>query len=214
MARGSLARSESLFAFFHDSVEAAVERRGKPVSEGSVYYLTSLLVERGRVRPEDVRPDGPTLAELHLAAMSAPPARAVATYREIGDRTLYMTGFFRRSLTRRLVSVDYYRDMGAAAYRRLAGLLRLPGGEGGLDDVFGELGRQFALCSDLLQEVRDDLRAEEAASEAEILRLYEEWLETGSARVAARLRELGVIPMKGSASGGWTGRGREDVDPA
>ena len=214
MARGSVARSEDLFAFFHDSVEAAVERRGKPVSEGSVFYLTTLLVDRGRIRPEDARADGPTLAELHLNAMSGGPARAVAAYREIGDRTLYTTGFFRRSLARRLVSVDYYRQMGAAAYQRLASLLRIPGAAGGLDDVFGELGRQFTLCSDLLQEVRDDLRAEEVSSEAEILRLYEEWLETGSARVAARLRELGVIPMRGDPPAWGGGLGGDDLDPA
>ena len=83
--------------------------------------------------------------------------------------------------------------MGAAAYDQLASLLRMPGGIGGLDAVYTELAGQFSVCSEVLQTVRDALRAH---THSDILRLYEEWIATANPRAAERLKELGVVPMR------------------
>jgi hippurate hydrolase len=66
-----------------------------------------------------------------------------------------------------------------------------------MDAIFGELGRCFRLCSDLLQEVRSSVRAQtDDASDAAVLALYEEWLATGSRAAAERLKALGVVPLR------------------
>lgn len=192
MSRGAVATADNLFDFFHTSLGETASRRRADVSEEGLLYLTQLLVERGRANPERREPD--TLAELYAAAQRGGPAERVHRWRELADRALYVTGFFRQSLSRGLVSLDYYVEMGSAAYQRLARLVGGGRGEGrGLDDVWAELGERFEDASDLLQEVQESLSSQEPRSDAELVRLYEAWLRTGSPRLEARLIELGVL---------------------
>jgi len=44
----------------------------------------------------------------------------VRTLKEVGDTSLYVAGFFAKSLTRSLVDVDYYVGLGQSAYAQLA----------------------------------------------------------------------------------------------
>lgn len=195
--RAPLTTSANLFDFFHDKVDTAVHARRTEVSEEGVFYLSNLLVERGRC-PADAAPD--TLAELHIAARGAGPVGAIRAWRELGDSALHTSGFFRGSLARRLVSLDYYLEMGASAYARLARLLRASGGRGGegghkaFDAVFEELATTFADCSEVLSDVRTAVRAEGDDCQPEaIVELYEEWLATGNAAAARRLGQLGLL---------------------
>lgn len=193
MSQTSIMRAENLFDFFHNGVEQAANRCGSPVSAEGLYYLSHLLVERGRT-PAREAPD--TLVELYAKAQQGGAAR-VSALRELADRALYVTGFFRDSLKSRMVSVTYYMDMGATAYHRLSQLTGGSRGEArGLDEVWGELGENFEAASDLLQDVRQEVAANSDARDTDILRLYEAWLSTGSPRLYHRLRELGVVPMK------------------
>jgi hypothetical protein len=185
-----LRTADNLFDFFHEHVDAAASATGAHVSEDGVYYLSNLLVERGRT-PEHDHPD--TLVELAMKARDEGGLRSVGTWRELGDQALYISGFFRSSLNRQTISVDYYLSMGASAYSQLAGLLRAPGEAASLDAVYAELADSFEDCSEVLQTVRDAVRAN---THSDILRLYEEWVTTGNPRTAERLRELGVVPMR------------------
>lgn len=195
MSRAAIAPADNLFDFFHDRVDAAASRSGR-LSEAGVLYLSQLLVEHARAGERPAAPG--TLTELYARAQEEPPSRAPLAWRELGDQALYVSGFFRQSLSRKLVSLEYYRQMGAAAYRRLARLWRPARSEGvGLDDVYNELSEEFTAASDVLHEVREDAVDPEVASDVDILRLYESWLATGSPRAAARLRELGVLPTRG-----------------
>ncbi|MCB9780839.1 MAG: hypothetical protein H6742_19885 [Alphaproteobacteria bacterium] len=204
--RASLDReSDNLFDFFLDHVEQAVVGNAAPVSEESVWYLTSLLVDRSRP-DESEQPD--TLVELHLQARTGDRSTAIRAYRHLGDRALYVSGFFRQSLARKLVSRKYYLDMGAAAYDSLAGLLRAAGfggaalvgdgggGSKGLDGIYDELAHAFESCSEVLGEVCETVReqARGELSDADILALYEEWQATGSPRIANKLARLGLVP--------------------
>jgi hypothetical protein len=186
----NICTAENLFDFFHEHVDAAASASTSEVSDDGVYYLSNLLVERGRV-PDQTHPE--TLVELAIQARDQGGLRAVSTWRQLGDQALYVSGFFRSSLSRRTISVDYYLSMGAIAYGQLSGLLRAPGGLGGLEAIYAELADSFEACSEVLQDVRDAVRAH---SHEDILRLYEEWVTTGNPRAAERLRELGVVPMR------------------
>ena len=95
------------------------------------------------------------------------------------------------------MNARYYMDMGASAYHRLCIMLRTAGDGVGLDLVFAELAETFAVCSDVLQEVRDGICQQ---NDAEVLRLYEAWLTTGCARSARRLSELGIMPIRPGVS--------------
>ena len=185
-----LSREENLFDFFHEAVGKAADSVGRPVSEDGVYYLSNLLVERGRA-PDQSSPE--TLVGLQIQAREQGGAVAASAWRELGDRALYVSGFFRASLNRQTVSLDYYLSMGAAAYEQLSTAMRWRGGDGGFGAIYEELAQQFLACSTVLQRVRDEVRA---TSHEDILRLYEQWISNPDQATADQLTALGVSPMR------------------
>jgi hypothetical protein len=180
----------NLFDFFHERVETAVIHQRSPVSENTVYYLSSLLAEQAR-REEEAEREGTTLVELQHRAVQAPMAEAVTLWRRLGDSSLLLTGFFRENLERRCISAAYCERMGATAYRSLEHLLDTRGA--GFAGIFAELAERYHACVEVLSEVRDETRER---NDTDIVRLYEEWLVTGSPRVAERLRQLGLVPAR------------------
>jgi hypothetical protein len=60
-----------------------------------------------------------------------------------------------------------------------------------LSPVFAELGEKFVGFVDVLNEVSERTSC---ASNADLLRLYEKWLRTGSPRSGQLLVERGVVP--------------------
>jgi hypothetical protein len=186
---------DNLFDFFKDRVESASRARRPPVTQDAVYYLSHLLAEQGHA--DDAESAAPsTLVEMRERAANGSFAEAVTWWKRIGDHALVGVGFFREHIRQRRLSVDYYAEMGAGAYGTLARILREPSSS--LPDVFGELSTRFETCADVIAEVRDDARENNAT---DIVRLYEEWLATGSPRVAERLRQLGVLPVRFAGSG-------------
>jgi hypothetical protein len=203
MSLDRLSTDDNLFDFFHEQVDHAVSDHRVPVSRDGVYYITNLLVERSRA--QDSAPK--RLVDLHIEARNADHASAVKAYRELGDEALYVSGFFRASLERKMVGVRYYQDMGAAAYDTLAKLMLVPGVVGSLARVFHELADGFVACSEALAQVREGLGGN---SDQDIIALYERWLSTGDPRAAARLKELGIEPMAlAQALGGGTPGGTD-----
>ena len=190
MTASRLSREENLFDFFHEAVGCAVSSEGGSVSDDGVYYLSNLLVERGRVSET---PEPSTLVDLQIQAQQSGGVAALQSWRELGDRALYVSGFFRSSLNHRNVSLDYYLAMGAAAYDQLAGVMRWSGSGGGFESVYEELAHQFHSCSTILQRVREQVRAH---TNADILSLYQQWIERPDSATADKLTELGVVPMR------------------
>ena len=87
------------------------------------------------------------------------------------------------------MDVDYYVHIGGSAYHQLAGMpLRIRS----YASVYEELSANFRRFVDVLAEVSEG--ASIAASDANVVQLYERWLRTGSEWVARRLRALGVLP--------------------
>lgn len=196
---GTLVGETNLFDFFRERVEHAVVHQRAPVSDNTVYYLSNLLAEQARSEPEDVA-DSLTLVELQQRAVHAPMGEAVTLWRRLGDTSLVVTGFFRENLERRRISRDYYERMGATAYRALEHMLGGPSsGTGGFPDIYAELADRYHACAEVIAEVREESR--DRSTDADVLRLYEEWLATGSPRVAERLRVLGVVPVRATGSG-------------
>lgn len=186
----------NLFEFFHERVETARHHQRAPVSDHAVFYLSNLLVERARRGEEEAAEGEPTLVELQARAVSASPPEAVNLWRRLGDTSLVVSGFFRESLERRRISPDYYERMGAAAYRALGGMLGRRSGT--VAEIFEELAERYKACVEVIAEVRDEARER---TDTDILKLYEEWLQTGSPRVADRLKALGVVPTRSVGNG-------------
>jgi hypothetical protein len=104
--------------------------------------------------------------------------------------SLFIAGFFAHSFARKLVDVDYHIAMGGRAYGTLAEALAR-GRSRVLAQVFAELAAKFQPLVDALNDVSETSYRH---TDADILRLYEMWLKTGSRRSYQILRRLGVEP--------------------
>jgi hypothetical protein len=185
----------SLQEFFKDSVAAAMQKQGVAADDHTAYYVVNLLTlfarhealyERSKTGP-GLQP----LALLLAEAAEAPDRDARnAVLRRVGDTSLFVAGFLGDGFARKLVDVDYYIDMGGAAYGRLSASVRGTLQGRALSAVFAELAEKFREFVDVLTEIR----ASGSAAALDVLRLYEVWLKTGSRRAAQLLREHGIEP--------------------
>jgi hypothetical protein len=173
----------STHEFFHQVLRSALSTHSLTLRETTEFYLVNLLSESR----ETAALDEPLSLKLAEAEQAAGPER-VRLLKEIGDTALYVCGFFAESLSRRLVSVEFYMALGGAAYGHLASTGRTVSEL--LRAVFDELACKFPRIVELLTDARSQLCIQ---SSANVLRLYEQWLHTRSEHLARRLRAAGLI---------------------
>jgi len=184
-------RRESAVEYFKELVDEALARQRVVAGELTAFYVVHLLAIFVR-RPDTPQSDGgwpndsEPLALRLVQALESGGMRQRSSLREIGDLSLFVSGFFSDSLNRKLVDVDYYVAIGGHAYNALS---RQEADH--LAPVFAELGEKFVGFVDVLSEVSERTFC---ASNADLLRLYEKWLKTGSRRSGQLLVERGVVP--------------------
>jgi hypothetical protein len=186
-------------ALFAELVAGAVEETRVAASPLAVTYLVELLDSRVRVRDAaaDDPPEEPTLAESLLRARQQQGATRLRGLRNLGDRALFIAGYFGDSLQRSLVDIDYYGDVGRAAYTHLAASLADQVPEKTWPSLYAELAQRFDRFVDVLAEVGDRTRPRRGV---DLLRLYERCLRTGSARDRRRLLRRGYLPPTGGST--------------
>jgi hypothetical protein len=186
----------NLREFFRDTLHGALLRQHLAVEDQTEHYVVNLLTLFARSEAlYESTPDGlrvkPLVAMLCEALEAAPGTAERHRYlQRLGDVSLFIAGFFARSFATRLIDVDYHIAMGGCAYGALAQSTARGRGRV-LAAVFAELSEKFQPMVDALNEVSESSCAQ---SDRDILRLYEIWLKTGSARCYAQLKRLGVHP--------------------
>lgn len=181
--------------YFFENISKGLIRRKVDVLPEVIHYLTELLnhfmmsknlheVEMNDFGQKKNR----TLAELLLTAHSSELTVKLELLKKLGDRTLYISGFFADSLNRSLVDVDYYKNMGVTAYSSLSEIVK----EHNSSRMFGEIANKFTELTDVLTLISQESMIKNDQS---ILRLYENYLKTGSELAKERLSDLGVIPV-------------------
>ena len=198
MRDGSLVAVSSLREFFRDAFHEATERQNLEIEEQSEQYVVNLLTMFSRAdalyekTPEGlrIRP----LAHMLAEALDAPSAAArQRALQRLGDVSLFIAGFFARSFARKLIDIDYHIAMGGNAYGSLADTMQRSSSSRAIGAIYAELAQKFQRLVDALNEVSE---MSYVHSDADILRLYEIWMKTGSARAHGLLNRLGVRPVR------------------
>jgi hypothetical protein len=179
-------RQESAVEYFKELVDGALTNQGLATQELTSFYVVQLLASFLQRRVAGDTEDQMPLAVRLAQALESGGMRQRESLREIGDVSLFVSGFFSDSLHRKLVDVDYYVSIGGCAYNALSRVETDT-----FSSVFAELGEKFVGFVDVLSEVSERTSC---ASNADLLRLYEKWLKTGSRRSGQLLVERGVVP--------------------
>jgi hypothetical protein len=178
-----LVRRESAVEFFKELVEDALQHQRIDTTEMTAFYVVRLLTDFLQRPPSGDH--APLAVELGRALESG-GVQQRETLKDIGDRSLFVSGFFADSLRRKTVGVDYYVSIGGFAYGALS-----RAETDTFSPVFAELAGNFVRFVDVLTEISERTSC---ASNLDLLRLYERWLRTGSPYSGQLLIEHGVIP--------------------
>jgi hypothetical protein len=175
---------QSAAEYFKELVEGALAHQRLAANELTEYYIVQLLTAFVRQPTDDNR--GAPLSMRLANALEQDGVRQRSDLKRIGDASLFISGFFPDSFHRKLVDVDYYIHIGGVAY---AALSRRE--DDAFATVFSELAEKFVDFVDVLSEVSE---RSACSSSADLLRLYERWLKTGSQRSGQLLTERGLVP--------------------
>src|SRR5260370_16453677 len=130
-------------------------------------------------------------------ALEAPTAAARQRgLQRLGDVSLFIAGCFARSFARKLIDIDYHIAMGGNAYSSLADTMQRSMSGRCIAAIYSQRACKFQPLGDALNEVSE---MSYHHTDADILRLYEIWMKTGSPRAHGLLKRLGVQPV---AAGG------------
>ena len=183
----------NLREYFHDALQGALAHQRVAVEEQTEQYVVNLLTLFARSEQLfEPSADGlciKPLVRMLSEALEAPTQQQRERgLQRLGDVSLFIAGFFAHSFARKLVDIDYHIAMGGRAYGTLAGGLNR-GRRQVLGRVFAELAAKFLPLVDAINEISDTARR---YTQADVLRLYELWLKTGSPRARQLLRGLGI----------------------
>jgi hypothetical protein len=197
VSAGSLVAVSSLREFFRDAFHAASEHQHLDIDEQAEQYVVNLLTMFSRADALYERtPDGlriRPLAQMLADALEAPSALARQRgLQRLGDVSLFIAGFFARSFARKLIDIDYHIAMGGNAYSSLADTMQRSVSGRCVAAIYAQLAEKFQRLVDALNEVSE---MSYRHTDADILRLYEIWMKTGSPRAHGLLKQLGVQPV-------------------
>jgi hypothetical protein len=198
MPERSLVAVSSLREFFRDAFHAASEHQHLDIDEQAEQYVVNLLTMFARADAlYEKTPDGlriKPLAHMLAEALDAPSVMArQRALQRLGDVSLFVAGFFARSFARKLIDIDYHIAMGGNAYSSLADTMQRSLSGRCIAGIYAQLAQKFQRLVDALNEVSE---MSYCHTDADILRLYEIWMKTGSPRAHGLLSRLGVQPVK------------------
>jgi hypothetical protein len=184
----------SLQEYFQTSISDALDNQNVEAGADTIHYVVNLLTSDRTRDGVMIRPLALLYAEAVGGATAEERNRAL---RRLGDVALFVSGVFSQSLNRCVVDIDYYVSMGGSAYSHLSETMRGTNRGKALSSIYYELASKFVAFVDVLGEVSEGSNSNNAT---DVLRQYEIWLRTGSARAAGRLRAAGIQPSRNASS--------------
>jgi hypothetical protein len=164
-----LLKEQTPAEFFKGLVESALERQHVRAPDLASYYLVDLLcrfVRPDRRIPFNDDPHQPLAFRLAKALETGGMEQRVRL-RNLGDFSLFTSGFFSDSLRHGLVDVDYYVSMGEYAYGSLSRRDT---------DAFGEVFKEFARKFVAYMDVLADVSERTGSTRSDVARAYERHL--------------------------------------
>lgn len=189
----------SIEEYFGDLLKEALATERLCLGDASAAYVLRLFsefAERGALHARDTRGERgtPALVWLYERAQTGGSGVRFDSYRHLGDVALFVSGFFGPHITRArsAVGVEYYVDMGQAAYDTAA-VLAKPTGFGAL---LSELAAKFRRLVEVLTRVAERTTLPVAR---DMTALYERlMMNPESTDLFKRLLTKGVVPVFGS----------------
>ena len=185
----------SVADFFRSTVKSILSDRKVRVDETTEFYVVNLLTQAIQSSGENADPNyfEEPLAVLFGKALEArSQTEQYAILKQLGDQSLFVSGFFGDSLRRKIIDLDYYIAMGAQAYDSLSDLSKRQTEKDFFGKTFSELSQKFTSFVDLFAEISEKANI---TNNTDVMRVYERWIHTKSKRLLEKLQQQGIHPV-------------------
>lgn len=171
-----------------------MSRQGFATIEVAEYYLVELLNRFvlasnlfDKTSSNELGKDRDPLAVLFLKAQTTglEDTERIKILKKLGDTSLYISGFFGDSLNRKIIDLDYYREMGSIAYRSLSETIR----DDQFQELYNELHAKFTGFVNVLTDISQETFVQ---TNQNLLRLYDIYVRTGSESAKKQLADKGL----------------------
>lgn len=180
--------------YFKDRIVVASQQLKVQLSNELEFYLVKLLCDF--IRPPEVEGepsvlDAPLVHYLQKAQETESSEARLKVLRQLGDTSLYMSGFFQDYFNRKLFDIGYYINLGSMAYGNAAQLSKIRQDQ----VVFQDLAAHFSVIVDVVAEVSEQQKPHD---NKDVLALYDRWSRSQSERLKKILIEQGIQPIAGT----------------
>lgn len=183
----------SVVGYFEALLREALEAERVTLEGDGVAYLLQLITDLsapgGLLAGTRGEPGTPGLVWLYQAAREAPPTQRFDAYRRLGDVALVVSGFFAPHIERAssLVGVDYYVNMGSAAYHQAAASART-----GFSELLRTLAAKFGTLVEVLTRVAEQTTL---PVNRDLATLFERVARNPDCGAGDRLLDKGLFPV-------------------
>lgn len=190
-----LETENSLKGFFFDCLADAQKNQNLELKEVTQVYLLGVLekalsTHKIFVSGDEQVVDEPLALLFGKALASEDLFSKLELLRQIGDRSLFVSGFFSDSFIRKIIDLDYYISMGGNAYRMASNIVEDYYQDRLFPEAFSELSEKFTALVDVLGEISE---RSGLTKDQDLLRLYERWMFTKSKRLFEKLKDHGIV---------------------
>ncbi len=146
-------------AFFRDCIRESAFKQQQVIDESVEFYLVSLLASYMRFDNSDHAEDilNKPLALMLNEALEATPADQLTLFKKLGDKALYLSGFFKEYFNNKVFSKEYYIEMGKGAYQNLSTIF-IKLGDDDFHGLYLNLSDGFETSVIILEDVSSNLK--------------------------------------------------------
>lgn len=178
--------------FFSKRISNIQQHYNLALSEFIQIYMVSLCLKA--VRSEnifmfDAEGEVPLAFSWGNAVNEASQFKRFKDLVAVGDRSLYVAGFFSDYFNHRLFDINYYIQMGSLAYEQASDLQHQLSREKDVR-VFSLLAKHFKDLVFIMSELSEEMNM---TNKKNLLSLYERWVATKNQHLLKKLKEKGVV---------------------
>jgi len=180
--------------FIVDEIESAEEKLNIRLSKYTKIYILDLLkrlcTERDPLNLEIIG-DKP-LAIVLMEAVRKDIFQKIRDLKAVGDISLIFSGLYPEYLTRRLVDIDYYIEIGKRSYHLLSDTYSNLNKQQDLFILYSQLVAEFITLIQILTEMASDLHF---LDEENLIKIYNRYRRTKIRKYLEILRKHQIEPL-------------------
>lgn len=187
-----------LAAFLALELKESMTSQGVTASPPTEAYLGGILMRFAKPETLHNRAEGRATHQLlfkmrHQAASTPDAGARYASYRDLGDLSLFMAGFFYARVRRGVMGEEYYVEIGRRAYATVATIVAARQGKE-VVEMYAEMADRFPLFRNAFEETADRVRID---GDRSLIRLCERMRDPRRVHQVLRYRGMVLLGPKG-----------------